>query len=91
MRALLLALSLTVLATAGPVVAYQPQEEYPPSEQPRSDRGDRGGQARGGRCRSEAEKKETAESFCDDQLGCSDNGKTVSCSGQTNRWVCVCA
>ena len=107
MRALLLGFALLAFASAGPVGAWQPSEDYPAEETeptepgvgPRSDpRGDgpRTAPPRsdrptpGGRCRSDADEKETAEEFCEGQLDCSSAGKKVDCQGQSRRWICKC-
>lgn len=87
MRALVLALSLVALATAGPSVAYQPQEEQPSEQAPRSDRG---GDRNAGGCRSSAGDVSTAEEFCETQLNCAGQGKKIKCGGRPNNWACKC-
>jgi len=103
MRSLLIGVALLALASAAPASAWQPAEEYPEEETepaepgtsprgdgPRSDRPRSDRPMPGGRCRSEADEKATAEEFCEDQLKCDASGKTIKCDGNPGRWICKC-
>lgn len=93
--AAVLAASFSLAAAPSPP-SEEPSEDYvkpgerPPSSQWR--REDRQRMKPGGRCRSEADAKATAEDFCEGQLQCSSMSppKAVSCTGQPGRWVCTC-
>jgi hypothetical protein len=99
MRALLFGVALLVLATAGPVTAYQPTEPQEPTEegQPAHPRGGerpmstpRPERQAGAKCRSSAGDKSAAEEFCEKQLNCSGQGLTIKCSDTPNNYVCRC-
>lgn len=92
MRILLFGLAALALVSAGPAGAWQPTEDYPPTEEqepqssPRSERP----RTAGGKCQSSAGDIETAKEFCEGQLDCASKGLTIKCGGRPNNYSCKC-